>query len=62
MTLSDQHIDEFISLYEKHYGVVLERDVAIEKGMQLCRFIEIVAFEPKDKNEYGRVQTRLLNS
>ena len=62
MTLSDQHIDEFISLYEKHHGVVLERDIAIEKGMQLCRFIEIVAFEAKDENKYGRVQTRLLNS
>ena len=56
--LSDQHIDEFISLYEKHYGVVLEREVAIEKGMQLCRFIEIVAFEPKDENAYGRIQAR----
>lgn len=47
MTLSDQHIDEFIALYEKHYGVVLERDVAMAKGIQLCRFVEIVAFEPK---------------
>lgn len=62
MTLSDHHINEFISLYEKHYGVVLERDKAIEKGMQLCRFIEIVAFEPKDTEGYGKVQTRLLNS
>ncbi len=58
MTLSDQHIDEFISLYKKHYGVVLEREVAVEKGMQLCRFIEIVAFEPKDENAYGRIKAR----
>ena len=42
MQLSDHHLDEFIGLYQKHYGVVLERAVALEKGLQLCRFVEIV--------------------
>lgn len=58
MTLSDHHIDEFIALYQKHYGVVLERAVALEKGLQLCRFVELVVFEPKNENEYGRAKTR----
>ncbi len=51
MKLSDQLLDEFIALYEKHYGVVLERDVALAKGLQLCRFVELVEFEPKKKKE-----------
>jgi hypothetical protein len=56
MKLSDQLLDEFIALYEKHYGVVLERDVALAKGLQLCRFVELVAFEPKDEKRYGRIE------
>jgi hypothetical protein len=58
MKLSDQHINEFIALYQKHYGVVLDRAVALEKGLQLCRFVELVVFEPKNENEYGRVKNR----
>lgn len=53
MQLSDRHIDEFIVLYQKHYGVVLERAEALEKGLRLCRFVELVVFEPKNGNEYG---------
>jgi hypothetical protein len=58
MQLSDRHIDEFIVLYQKHYGVVLERAVALEKGLQLCRFVELVVFEPENGNEYDRNKTR----
>lgn len=57
MKLTDQHIDEFIALYHKHYGVVLDRDSALQKGIQLCRFIELVLFEPKRENEYGKRNT-----
>ena len=38
MQLKDQHIDEFIVLYEKHYGVVIDRDSALEKGIYLVKF------------------------
>lgn len=48
MRLSDPLIDEFIILYEKHHGVVLSRDDALEKGMQLCRFVELVDFSTKE--------------
>ncbi len=49
MQLQDRHIDEFISLYEKHFGVVLERPIALEKGLKLCRLVELAVFEPKEK-------------
>ncbi len=54
MQLPEKQIDEFIALYEKHYGVVLDRKAALEKGLKLCRFIEIVVLEPKGEKEYGR--------
>ena len=53
MQLSDRHIDEFIALYQKHYGVVLERAEGLEKGLRLCLFVELVVFKPKNGNEYG---------
>lgn len=56
MELLNHHVDEFIALYLKHYGVVLEREEAIRKGMQLIRFVEMVDFESGDvnENEYGK--------
>lgn len=57
MKLQDRHIDEFIELYQKHYGVRLERSEALEKGLQLCRFVELVVMEPKNENDYGRIDS-----
>lgn len=51
MQLSDHHIDEFIVLYKKHYGVVLDRALAIEKGLELCRLIKLVDFESAEMNK-----------
>lgn len=42
MTISDEHLDQFIELYQKHYGETLDRDVAYEKAFRLLRLIEIV--------------------
>ena len=58
MQLQDRHIDEFIELYRKHYGIRLERAIALEKGLQLCRFVELVSVEPKNETEYERDKTR----
>lgn len=43
MQLSDQHIDTFIALYEKQFGVVLDRETAIKKGIDLCNFVRMVS-------------------
>jgi len=43
MQLKDKHVDDFISLYEKHFGMVLDRETAEGKGMELCNFIRIVS-------------------
>jgi hypothetical protein len=40
MQLSDDLIDEFLVLYKKHYGVVLDRDTAALKGLQLWKMIK----------------------
>jgi len=58
MQLQERHIDEFISMYQKRYGVVLDRAVALEKGLQLCRFVEIVVMEKSNENVYGYSENR----
>lgn len=58
MQMSEHHLTEFISLYEKHFGIVLDRQTALEKGLQLCRFIEIVVHESPEEVEYGN-QTKI---
>jgi phosphoribosyl-dephospho-CoA transferase len=55
MELPAHHIDEFIALYEKHHGVVLDRQTALEKGLKLCRLVELVVFDNEDE-KYGRQQ------
>lgn len=42
MKISDEHLDEFISLYIEKYGVVLGRSEAYEKALKLLRLVELV--------------------
>lgn len=54
MTLSDRHLDEFIALYQEHYGVVLERNLALSKGLKLCSLVRMVEKEESNGNEYAK--------
>jgi hypothetical protein len=42
MKISDDHMEEFIRLYEEKYGVTLEYQEAYDKASRLLRLIEIV--------------------
>lgn len=54
MQLADQHLDEFIALYQNRYGETLDRDKALEKGLHLCRLVELVSLDSKNENAYGK--------
>lgn len=54
MELLDHQIDEFIALYKKHHGVVLERPEALEKGIKLCRFVKLVTHKNVNEYDYGQ--------
>ncbi len=43
MRLSDKQIAEFQALYKKHFGKDISKDEALEKGLRLCRLLEIVS-------------------
>lgn len=58
--LPDRHLDVFIELYQKRFGIALERAVALEKGLQLCRFVEKVVMHQKSENLYGRARNEQL--
>ena len=56
MQLPDQQLDTFIALYEKHFGVVLDRETALKKGIELCNFVRIVSFSsPVEVDELQEV-------
>lgn len=58
--LPDRHLDVFIELYQKRFGIALDRAVALEKGLQLCRFVEKVVMHQKSENLYGRTRNEQL--
>jgi hypothetical protein len=44
--ISEEGLQNFITLYEKKYGVCLERDTAFTMMSKLLRLVQIVYFEP----------------
>lgn len=58
--LPDRHLDVFMELYQKRFGIALERAAALEKGLQLCRFVEKVVMHQKNENLYGRERNEQL--
>jgi hypothetical protein len=51
MQLTDKLIADFINLYEKHFGVVLVPEEALKKGLEWCKFVELVENEPEAEHE-----------
>lgn len=42
MQIPEAKLDEFIVLYQKHFGVVLARDQALERATKLLNFMRIM--------------------
>lgn len=45
MRISDEHMEEFIRLYEEKYGERLEYQDAYDRASRLLRLVEIVESE-----------------
>jgi len=43
MNLADEHILEFQMLYQKHFGIEITKERALEKGLRLIRLVEVVS-------------------
>ena len=57
MRLEEKHIDQFIELYERKYGVLLEREEAVDMATRLVgcvRVVESNAFTSDEHMKYGR--------
>lgn len=42
MLIPNAKLEEFIVLYQKHYGITLSRDQALEKATRLLNFMRIM--------------------
>ncbi len=57
MRLEDKHINQFIELYLKKYGVVLERAEATQMAIRFASCIRVVesnSFIKQEENKYGQ--------
>lgn len=50
MQLSSEQISQFQLLYKKRFGKEISREEAIDKGIKLVRFVELI-LEPLDYPE-----------
>ena len=42
MQLTDEHIRRFQELYKQHFGIEIETEEALERGLRLIRLVETV--------------------
>lgn len=42
MNFSDTHLEEFIAMYQKRFGVALTKEEALVKALRLVRFTKAV--------------------
>jgi hypothetical protein len=50
MQLTDENIAEFQMLYKKHYGKEISKEVALDKGLRLIRYMKVVL------QEYAKIE------
>ena len=55
MTLTDEDIAKFQTLYKSEFGMEITPEVAYEKGIKLLRLMSIV-YKPMTEKEYELVQ------
>lgn len=51
MRISDEHMNEFIRLYEEKHGIKLEYQEAYDKASRLLRLVEIVESSSVPKSQ-----------
>lgn len=42
MQITDRQLDAFIQIYQKNFGVVLDRESAYAKGIRLAEAVELI--------------------
>ncbi len=53
--LSEARITQFQILYKKHFGIEINREEALEKGMALSRLVQLT-YKPITQEEYEWAQ------
>lgn len=45
MQITDKQIDKFIEIFQKHFGVTLDRESAYKKGLRLAEAMQLILKE-----------------
>ena len=50
MQITDKQIDRFIQIYQKHFGILLDRESALKKGQKLAEVTQLILKENYEKH------------
>ena len=59
MQLTDQDIQRYIDLYQKEYGVLLDKKTAFEKGSRLVRLMKLTYLPELKINKYEKFISKI---
>ena len=60
MQITDHQLDKFIEIYQKHFGIELDRESASEKGRKLVDILQIILKENHEKHTSDALHVSLL--
>lgn len=58
MQITDTQLNKFIELYQKEFGVELDRESAYQKGLQVLQMMKSI-YKPITKNDYEKYRTKV---
>jgi len=47
--ITDKQLNKFIQIYQKHFGVLLDRESALKKGLKLVEVTRLILKENHEK-------------
>ena len=58
MQITDKQIERFIHIYQRHFGVLLKREIAYEKCLQLVNLVKAI-YKPIKKTDYEEYSKKI---
>lgn len=58
MQITQTQLDKFIELYQKEFGVILDRESGYKKGLQVLQIMKSI-YKPITKNDYEKYRTKV---
>ena len=58
MQITDRQLENFIEIYQKNFGVRLDRESAYRKGVQILQLMKLT-YKPVTKNDHAKYRAKV---